>query len=69
MPDLHDLPMERFCNFIWYYLTRNAGKQSDIDKLKTRLWRPPPGQVAKKGPWTAEAETAAFQSLKAALKR
>lgn len=67
MVDLRLLPLDRFCNFVWWFMIRNAHEQTEIEKLRIRLWRPPPGQVATRGPWTPAAETAAFAALKAGL--
>ena len=69
MADLRTLTLERFCNYVWFMLTRNA-EQKDIDKLRARLWVPPPKSTApipKNSPWSAEAETRAFQAVKAQL--
>lgn len=66
MKDLRRLPLDRFCNFIWWWLTRNAQDQVQVEKVRAILWRPPPGVVAdRRGPWGAQAETSAFQALKA----
>lgn len=68
MPDLRDLPLDRFCNFIWWWATRNASQQSDIERFRITLWRPPP-RVAPdpRSPWSRENETGAFAALKAGL--
>lgn len=66
MPDLEDIPLRRLCNFIWWFVTRNAEKQADVDKFERRLWMPPPGEVGM-GPWAAEAEQAGLLSLKKGL--
>lgn len=63
LPDLRDLPLERFCNLVWYWLTKDAEDPNEVDKFKTKLWQPPKGEVGQ-GPWSAEAETAAFVALK-----
>ncbi|HEY1319096.1 MAG TPA: hypothetical protein VGF32_02565 [Streptosporangiaceae bacterium] len=70
MPDLRDLPVERFCNFVWWYATRNAESRAEVDKLRAQLWRPPPAAVRSApavGPWSPAAETAAIGALKSAL--
>ena len=66
MPPLTDLPLDRFSNFIIWYCLRNADEKERA-KFDQQLYRPPPGKTATKGPWTAEAETAAFAAAKAAL--
>ena len=69
MGDLRLLDLDRFCNFVWYMLTRNADKK-DTDSLRAKIWVPPPKSVApipKNSPWSAEAETAAFKAVKAQL--
>lgn len=67
MPDLRTLPVDRFANYVWWFLTRNAdedGKQ----KFRLRVWQPPKGEVPPPGsPWSAEAETAAFEGMKRTL--
>lgn len=67
MADLRTLPLSRFVNFVWWALTRNAQSDADIAKLKAKLWRPPPEAEVVEGPWSAEAEMAAFRNLKAAM--
>lgn len=66
LPDLRRLPLDRFCNFIWWWLTRNASSNVDVEKVRLALWRPPPGtRPDPRGPWGAEAEKSAFAALKA----
>ena len=65
MPPLQRLPLSRFCNFVYWWATRN-GEDTDRQKFDSRLWRPPPGEVAR-GPWAPEAESSAFAGLKAGL--
>ncbi len=36
-----------------------------LHQFETKVWQPPPGQVAK-GVWSAENETALFRAAKAA---
>lgn len=62
-----DLPLSRFCHLVWFWMTQGAEKESDVDKMRSKVWRPPVGTVPTKGPWTPEAETAAFMSLKKAV--
>ncbi len=66
--DLLDLPLTRFTNFIWWLMTKD-GSKADVDKMRTRLWRPPVGTVdiPKNSPWSPESETSAFGALKAGL--
>lgn len=52
---------------MWWVLTRNAESQTDIDKVKAQLWRPPPGQEPTTGPWSPQAEMGAFNALKKGL--
>lgn len=65
LDDLRKLPLSRFCSFMWWYATKDA-EGSEVAKFEARLWRPVPGAVAQ-GPWSPEAETAAFKGLKAQL--
>lgn len=67
MPDLRDLPLDRFCNFVWYWATRNAETQADVSRFEARLWIPPKGIEAVAGPWSPESENAALRGLKASL--
>jgi len=73
MKDIRTLPLERFCNFVWYLSTKNANEQEQA-KAKAQLWRPPPPvpgrpvePIPKQSPWSAESEGAAFAALKAGL--
>jgi hypothetical protein len=66
LEDLRKMRLGRFCSFIYWYATRNAEDEASKRKFDARLWQPPPGEVAK-GPWSPEAETAAFAGLKAGL--
>lgn len=71
MQDLRTLPLDRFCNFLWWWMTRNANNQQTIEKMKATLWRPPPSAANKpidrRSPWAPEAEQAGFAALKAGL--
>lgn len=67
MPDLRDLTLGRFCNFIWWVMVRNLESEAEIAKTRAKLWMPPPEKVVERGPWSAEAEMSAFASLKAGL--
>jgi len=69
IPPVGTLPIARFCNLVWYWLTYRAESEKDVSKIRNTLWRPPPGHVPTKGPWSPEEETSAFQSLRKALKK
>lgn len=58
------LPFDRFLSVVYHWATR-GGEPEEVEKFNTRLYRPPKGEVATHGPWTAEAETAAFAAFKA----
>ena len=66
--DVRDLSLDRFCNLVWYFATYR-GDEKDVEKFRIRLWRPDPGdeKPVTAGPWSAEAETAAFSAARAAL--
>lgn len=64
--DLGDLPVGRFTNLVYYWWTEGADPK-EVEKFERRLYIPPKNVVAKVGPWSAEAETAAFAAAKAAL--
>lgn len=67
LPELGKFTLPRFCNLVWYWYTKD-GDQKDVDKFEAQLYRPPVGvQAPAVGPWSAEAEMAAFRSMKAAL--
>lgn len=59
------LPVARFCHLVWFWMTRDADP-NDVRKLEAQLWQPPPG-AEPKGPWSPEAEMAAFESLRMTL--
>jgi hypothetical protein len=65
---LQEMPLERFANFVWYMLTRNA-EADDAAALKARLWQPPIGAVVDdpRSPWSPEAEGNAMSALKASM--
>lgn len=67
LPHLPTLPLSRFANLVWFWVMSHSEDEKAANKFKTQLWRPPPGVVPEKGPWSAEAETSAFKSLKQAL--
>lgn len=64
--DLLRLPFDRFLNRIYAHLIRGKDPLA-VQRFNTRLWMPPPGVVATRGPWSPEEETQAFQSVRAAL--
>lgn len=67
IPPLGSLPLDRFCNLVYYWFTRNADSK-DLAKFRNRLWVPPVGQVpTARSPWSPQAESSAFGALKAAL--
>lgn len=68
MPDLRELPLERFCNFVYWMATRN-GSPTDVEKFRAKLWRPPKGEVVidARSPWAPENEQKGFGALKMSL--
>lgn len=60
------LPAHRMLSLIFFWATQYAD-ENELRKINARLWVPPPGVVPTEGPWTAEAETAAFKSFAAAM--
>lgn len=63
---LYDLPVDRFCAFVWWFCTRHL-EDSDRESFKARLWRPDPKStkpIPKESPWSAENETKGFAALK-----
>lgn len=62
-----DLPIDRFLNFIYWFIVRD-GDPEEIEKFDIRLWRPPPGEVPDRGPWSAESETASFKAFSSQIK-
>lgn len=64
------MPLDRFLNFVWHMLVRNADKK-ERTKIEVKLWAPPPEErgrpISAKSPWSAENEKNSFASLKAAL--
>lgn len=74
MPELADLPLGRFCSFVWYWATRNASDAREVERLERQVWMPPfdPSTGAAlvaptEGPWSAEAENASLGALKRSL--
>lgn len=69
LQDPRKLPLDRFCHWVWWMLTRNANEQ-DKAKTKAKLWRPPKdleAPIDKRSPWSAENETKAFSALRQQL--
>jgi len=63
------MPIKRFCNFVWWYITQGANPQ-DVAKMRARLWQPPPkaepeALADKRNPWNPENEKAALSALMA----
>jgi hypothetical protein len=52
---------------IWHWLTKDAESEDDVAKLEHKIYQPPAGVEVTTGPWSAEAEMAAFKGLKASL--
>jgi hypothetical protein len=68
MPRLSDLPLDRFCNFMQWWVLRLSEDSTERAKFNARLWRPPPGAVPdKRSPWSAANEMKAFEALKRGL--
>ena len=70
MPSLRAMPVERFNHWLWWMLTRNAKNEQEREKLRAKIWRPPPNTTApidSRSPWSAENEMKAFSALKAQL--
>lgn len=66
MPELGELSLRRFCNFMRWFFTRNAEKEADVAKFERQLWLPPPGEEPQ-GPWAPTAEMGGLLGLKKAL--
>jgi hypothetical protein len=73
MPPLEELPLERFCSFVWWRLLENRDAQ-EVAKLRAMLWRPPanPREARaaledKRSPWNPENENKGLGALKAQL--
>lgn len=73
MPDIRMLPLERFCSFIYWMLTRDADESSRA-KLNAQLWMPPPefepeavvdAVADSRSPWNPENEGKALSAFKA----
>lgn len=68
MPPLLSLPLDRLCNFIYWFHIREAGSE-DVEEFRAKLWVPPVGAEVtdERSPWSPEAETSALLGLQAAL--
>ena len=61
-----ELPADRMMNLIYWWATKDAYDQQELNRFERQLWRPPLGARAPAGsPWSSEAETAAFQAFAA----
>ena len=65
--DLLDLPVDRFLNHIYWWLTKDANAEG-VQAFNVKLWMPPKGVVAVKGPWSVEEETSAFRMFSSQVK-
>lgn len=68
MPDLRELPLDRFANFVWFMFTRNSN-DTERRKFESQIWRPMQGEenIDARSPWSPESETNALASLKSGL--
>lgn len=66
MGPIADLELTRFLSFMWYMMTKNAEEDSEVEKIRADIWRPPKGTEGQ-GPWSKDAESKSFNSLKAGL--
>lgn len=53
------LPLDRLCNLVWYRLSEHR-KPDEVERLEAELHRPHDGDDGDVGPWSADAELAAF---------
>lgn len=62
------LTLDRFCNFVWWAITKD-GSEREVEKFRSRLWMPPPKTIVidPRSPWSPENETKGFAALKAQL--
>ena len=63
MPTLTELPFDRFCNYVWWWSVKGADEKQR-EKFESRLYMPPKGVAVEQGPWSVDAETSAFSSLR-----
>ena len=67
LPNLQEMDLSRLCNFVYWYVTKDAAKES-IDKYNAQLWMPPKGiEPDERSPWSPENEAKAFSALSASL--
>lgn len=59
---LRDLPLDRFCGLVWWWITRNAETEQDVERVREQVWLPPKGEEPT-GVWAADAETEALHGL------
>lgn len=68
-----ELPIDRLLNLAWAWAIKPAEHADDpereIEAFRRRLWIPPPGVTPTAGPWTPEAETAAFGAFAAQVQQ
>jgi len=66
---LEDLPIGKWCSFVWWWFTHDADR-TEVQKFRNNLWIPPVGaEIPRESPWSAENETAAFASFKAGISK
>lgn len=64
MPPLAELPLDRFCNFVYWRITDGA-EAPELAKFRAQLWMPPRGvEPDKRSPWSPDNELAALQAFK-----
>jgi len=66
MKRLENLPLDRFCAFVYYMLTRSED-EAGIRKLRADLWRPPKNVAVmdSRSPWAPVNELDALKAFKA----
>jgi hypothetical protein len=67
LPELADMSLGRLSSFVWWALVRNCDTQQAVEKIRARLWRPPPTVEPATGPWCAQAQMDGFNALRTAL--
>jgi len=69
MPPLEKLPLDRFCNFIYWRITDGADA-TELAKFRAQLWMPPRGtQPDPRSPWSPENEKAALMAFQSQIGR
>lgn len=73
MKPLQKLPLDRFCSFVYWMLTRN-GDENAIAKFRADLWMPTPEAMSdpesvadERSPWNPANENKALAAFKAQL--